>query len=83
MSTTTDAGWVARVPYANAEGRDTGEHIATPGRGDYFTRSKLASCERVPSGRWRRTLHVTPEGVDAIIDNFAPRPAHPLFCRWP
>ena len=71
MSTTTDAGWVARVPYVNAEGRDIGEYIAAPDRGDYFTRSKLVSCERAPSGRWRRTLHVTPEGVDAIIDNFA------------
>lgn len=67
----TDAGWIARVPYLNGEGHDQGEYIAAPDHAEHFTRSKAIPCGKVPSGYWRRTLHVSPKGVDAIIARFA------------
>ena len=67
----TDAGWIARVPYLNGEGRDQGEYIAAPNHSEHFARAKAIPCGNVPSGYWRRTLYVTPEGVNAIVRAFA------------
>jgi hypothetical protein len=66
----TDAGWVARVPYIENDGRDRGEYIPAPNHDEHFARAKAIPCNKVPSGYWRRTLHVTPEGVDAITATF-------------
>src|SRR5690606_9027956 len=65
------AGWVERHEYINGDGRDVGEYVPAAGHAEHFTQSKLIPCTSVPAGRWRRTLHVTPAGVDAIIDRFA------------
>lgn len=65
-----DAGWVARVPYIENDGRDRGEYIPAPNHDEHFARAKAIPCNKVPSGYWRRTLHVTPEGVDAITAAF-------------
>lgn len=64
------AGWVERHEYINGDGNDQGEYLPLPGHESHFSRSKLIPCERVPAGRWRRTLHVTPSGVDAIVEMF-------------
>ena len=66
----TSAGWVERHEYINGDGRDQGEYLPTAAHAKHFTRSKLIPCDKVPAGRWRRTLHVTPEGVDAIAATF-------------
>ena len=66
----TSAGWVERHEYINGDGRDQGEYLPTAAHAEHFTRSKLIPCDKVPAGRWRRTLHVTPEGVDAIAATF-------------
>lgn len=65
-----EAGWVERHEYINGNGDDQGEYLPRPGHESHFSRSKLIPCERVPAGRWRRTLHVTPSGVDAIVEAF-------------
>lgn len=65
-----EAGWVERHEYINGDGNDQGEYLPHPGHESHFSRSKLIPCERVPAGRWRRTLHVTPSGVDAIVKAF-------------
>lgn len=67
----TDAGWIARTPYLNGQGVDQGEYIAAPDQAEHFTRAKAIPCNNVPSGYWRRTLYVSPKGVDAIIARFA------------
>ena len=66
----TSAGWVERHEYINGDGRDQGEYLPTAAHAEHFTRSKLIPCDKVPAGRWRRTLNVTPEGVDAIAATF-------------